>query len=58
MAHQELIVSDKSKQGVDADNAFLRLQTQSKVRDRIASETERVAESRVKKYRSAAGVAR
>lgn len=39
-------MNDKSKQRIDADNAFLRTQTQSMVRDRIASDTDDVAQIR------------
>lgn len=35
-------MNEKSKQRIDADNAFLKTQTQSMVRDRIASDTDDV----------------
>lgn len=39
-------MNEKSKQRVDADNAFLRTQTQSMVRDRILSESDTIAQMR------------
>jgi len=39
-------MNDKSKQRIDADNAFLRTQTQSMVRDRILSESDTIAQTR------------
>lgn len=39
-------MNEKSKQRIDADNAFLRTQTQSMVRDRIASDTDDVTQIR------------
>jgi len=39
-------MNEKSKQRIDADNAFLRTQTQSMVRDRILSESDTVAQTR------------
>jgi hypothetical protein len=39
-------MGEKSKLRVDADNAFLRTQTRSLVRDRIMSETEILAQAR------------
>ena len=39
-------MNEKSKQRVDADNAFLRTQTQSMVRDRILSESDTIAQTR------------
>lgn len=36
-------MNEKSKQRVDADNAFLRTQTQSMVRDRLLSESDTIA---------------
>ncbi|AMJ62763.1 hypothetical protein [Bosea sp. PAMC 26642] len=39
-------MAEKSKLRVDADNAFLRTQTRSLVRDRILSETETLAQAR------------
>jgi hypothetical protein len=37
---------ERSKLRIDADNAFLRVQTQSSVRNRISSETELVNQAR------------
>ncbi|OYW61776.1 hypothetical protein [Bosea sp. (in: a-proteobacteria)] len=39
-------MNEKSKQRIDADNAFLRVQTQSMVRDRILSESDTIAQAR------------
>jgi hypothetical protein len=39
-------MNEKSKQRIDADNAFLRTQTQSMVRDRILSESDTLAQTR------------
>ncbi|MDP3255243.1 hypothetical protein [Bosea sp. (in: a-proteobacteria)] len=39
-------MNEKSKQRIDADNAFLRTQTQSMVRDRVLSESDTIAETR------------
>ena len=39
-------MNEKSKQRIDADNAFLRTQTQSMVRDRILSESDTIAQTR------------
>ncbi|RDJ20025.1 hypothetical protein DWF00_14565 [Bosea caraganae] len=39
-------MAERSKLRTDADNAFLRTQTQSSVRDRIVSETEMVNQAR------------
>lgn len=39
-------MNEKSKQRIDADNAFLRTQTQSMVRDRILSESDTTAQNR------------
>ncbi|PZN95486.1 MAG: hypothetical protein DCF30_18835 [Hyphomicrobiales bacterium] len=39
-------MNEKSKQRIDADNAFLRTQTQSMVRDRILSESDAIAQTR------------
>ncbi|MFA5952910.1 MAG: hypothetical protein WC807_21855 [Hyphomicrobium sp.] len=39
-------MNEKSKQRIDADNAFLRTQTQSMVRDRISSESDTIAQTR------------
>lgn len=39
-------MNEKSKQRIDADNAFLRTQTQSMVRERILSESDTSAQAR------------
>lgn len=39
-------MNEKSKQRVDADNAFLKTQTQSMVRDRLLSESDMIAQTR------------
>ena len=39
-------MNEKSKQRIDADNAFLRTQTQSMVRDRILSDSDSLAQTR------------
>lgn len=39
-------MSERSKLRIDADNAFLRTQTQSSARNRIASETETINQAR------------
>jgi hypothetical protein len=39
-------MNEKSKQRIDADNAFLRTQTQSMVRERILSESDTTAQAR------------
>ncbi len=39
-------MADRSKQRTDADNAFLRTQTQSSIRNRIVSDTEIVNQAR------------
>ncbi|KFC69231.1 hypothetical protein FG93_03277 [Bosea sp. LC85] len=39
-------MSDQSRQRTDADNAFLRTQTQSSVRNRILSEAESASQAR------------
>ena len=39
-------MNEKSKQRIDADNAFLRTQTQSMVPDRILSESDTIAQIR------------
>ncbi len=42
-------MTEKSKQRIDADNAFLRMQTKSAVRDRILTESETIARARDEK---------
>jgi hypothetical protein len=39
-------MTEKSKQRIDADNAFLRVQTQSMVRERLMSETDIITHAR------------
>lgn len=39
-------MAERSKQRTDADNAFLRTQTQSSIRNRIISDTENVNQAR------------